>query len=177
MHPHLLLVSLMHNPILLIALPVLIACAVLFAGRLLRKRWWWLRALLASLLVMAAHIAILAYQDYSWASSVRQQLPADALIIREVRAPVAQHFWTQLNPPVSLISVVSNINTTMISDGEVLLEFDRLDLMLGQTAQPAAKTTMLNCTSQDLVSQLDGSILIESLPAGDSLLRLLCPSD
>lgn len=165
----------MQNPVQLIALPILAACVVLCAGWLLRKRWWWL-ALLTALLVLSGHIATLAYQDHAWASSVRQQLPADALIIEEVRAPVAQHVWTHFKPPVSLIRVASNISTSMVSDGEILLEFNQIDLRLGQTAQPAEKTAMLNCTSQDLVSRQEDSILIDSLPAGDPLLRLLCPS-
>lgn len=168
--------ALMSTLLLLIALPGLTLCTLLLYGLLIRKRWLWLRAALAGLLVLAVHVSVLAYQDHSWAATVRQQLPADAIIVSETRAPVAQHPWTLLSPPVSALVVVSDVNTTMVTDGELLLEFERLDFSLGQN-QPNRQTAMLNCTRQDLVSQLDGSILIESLPAGDPLLRLLCPVD
>ncbi len=163
----------MHAPTLLIALPVL-AAIVLLLSALLHRRSLRLRILLAGVLVLAGGAASLAYQDYHWATGVRDGLPASALIVSQTQETLPLHPWTLLWPPVTRITAIDNAGTAMEANGSLLLEFDLFEFRQNGEARDGAQRLMLNCTSQDLVSHLGDSILIETLPAGDPLLRLLC---
>lgn len=157
--------------------PTLAAIAVLLVGLLLRKRLMLLPALLAAALVLAGFTAVATYRDYSWAASVHRMLPAGSLVINQRQASLPFQPWTRLHAPVVAISVISQSNVTMEANGKQLLELELQDFELHTGLQPVSRQLMLHCERQDLVSRQDDGILIETLPAGDPLLRLLCQPD
>lgn len=65
----------------------------------------------------------------------------------------------------------------MEANGNQLLEFELQDFDLHNGLQPVSRQVMLNCERQDMVLRLSDGILIETLPSGDPLLRILCQAD
>ncbi len=164
----------MESPATLAIWPLLALITVLLAGLVLQRGLLWLQAVLSALLVLAGCILMLAYQDYRWAADVRLALPEGSLIVRQERAAIPQHPWTRLFTPVIAITAVSNVQTGMEADSGPLLELELLYFEIHTGRHADSRMVLLNCARQDLVSRQNDGLVIETLPAGDPLLRLLC---
>ena len=164
----------MNTLILLIILPLLSSFALLLSGFLLLKELMPLRAIVGGLLVLAGGAGMLAQHDYTWAAAILKELPADAVIVQEMRSSLVQHPWTLLAPPVTHLAAIHNVRETLELDGAVWLEFDLLRFAFDRGNLPDMQTVMLNCTSFDRVTRQANGILIESLPEADPILQLLC---
>lgn len=157
--------------------PSLTAGCVLLGGLLLHKRLMLLSACLSALLVFSGIAGIMAYRDYSWSTAVYNALPAGSQVIWQQHAVLAGHPWTRLYAPVTAVRTINQSNVTMEANGNQLLEFELQDFDLHNGLQPVSRQVMLNCERQDMVLRLSDGILIETLPSGDPLLRILCQAD
>lgn len=154
--------------------PLLALASVLAGGLLLRRRLLWWQAGLCSLLVLAACTAILARQDYRWAAGVRQALPENSLLVQQQRGTLPQRPWTRLQAPVIAITAASGVQTGMETGNGPLLELELLHFEIHAGHRASSRHVLLDCARQDLVVRQPDGLMIETLPAGDPLLRLLC---